>query len=69
MIRAFVAAALICAAPAAAQQPAELVPVTASVEAAAQAALADKEIPSIAVALIDRSGTVWSRAWGNRRRG
>ena len=44
MIRALLAAALVCAAPVAAQ-PAQ---VTAS----------------IAVALIDRSGVVWSRAWG-----
>lgn len=63
MIRAFAAALLVCAAPAAAQ-PAELAPVTASVAAAAQAELADKEIPSIAVALVDRGGVVWSRAWG-----
>ena len=63
MIRALLGAALVCAAPAAAQ-PAELAAVTRSVEAAAQAELADKEIPSIAVALIDRSGVVWSRAWG-----
>lgn len=63
MIRALVVTALVCAAPAAAQ-PAELAPVAASVEAAAQAELADKEIPSIAVALVDRSGVVWSRAWG-----
>lgn len=63
MIRAFAAALLVCAAPAAAQ-PAELAPVTASVAAAAQAELADKDIPSIAVALVDRSGIVWSRAWG-----
>ena len=60
-MRALLVAALVCAAPAAAQLPA---PVTAAVDAAAQAELADKEIPSIAVALIDRGGVVWSRAWG-----
>jgi len=63
-MRALLVAALVCAAPAAAQ-PAELAAVTRSVEAAAQAELADKEIPSIAIALVDRSGVVWSRAWGN----
>jgi len=62
-MRSLMVAALVCAAPAAAQ-PAEMAAVTRSVESAAQAELADKEIPSIAVALIDRSGVVWSRAWG-----
>ena len=37
----------------------------AAIATAVEAEIADKAIPSIAVALIDRSGVVWSRAWGN----
>lgn len=44
--------------------PAELAQATAAIEAAAQAELADKQIPSIAIALVDRNGVVWSKAFG-----
>ncbi|WP_199554762.1 serine hydrolase [Sandaracinobacteroides hominis] len=44
--------------------PVALAQATAAIEAAAQAELADKQIPSIAIALIDRNGTICSKAWG-----
>ena len=56
--------------PAAAQSshPAIPAPVVAAaarnIEAAARAELKDKAIPSIAVALVDRSGVIWTAAWG-----
>lgn len=39
--------------------------VAAAVAAAAQAEVADKGVPSIAVALVDRGGVIWSGAWGS----
>ncbi|WP_419816590.1 serine hydrolase [Glacieibacterium sp.] len=40
-------------------------PVANAVAAAAQAEISDKAIPSIAIALVDRSGVIWSGAWGS----
>lgn len=39
--------------------------VVAALEAAARAELEYKEVPSIALAIVDRSGILWSGAWGN----
>jgi len=39
--------------------------VQAAMEVAARAERDDKQIPSIAVAIVDRNGIVWSSAWGN----
>lgn len=36
-----------------------------AIATAAQAEIADKGVPSIAVALVDRGGVIWSGAWGN----
>ena len=36
-----------------------------NIAAAANAEISDKAIPSIAVALVDRTGVIWSGAWGN----
>lgn len=65
MIRTVLALAL-CAVvlPARAQSP-EVQAVAASVEAAAKSEIADKGVPSISVALVDRSGVLWSGAWGS----
>lgn len=38
--------------------------VTAAVDGAARAELADKKLPSVAIALFDKSGILWSGAWG-----
>src|SRR5204862_4370277 len=45
--------------------PPQVAAVAARVAAAAQAEVADKQIPSIAIALVDRSGVVWQQAWGD----
>lgn len=44
----------------------EAVPATLveTIAAAAQAELADKVLPSVAIALVDRKGVIWSNAWG-----
>ncbi|PZU51319.1 MAG: serine hydrolase [Sphingomonas sp.] len=43
----------------------KLVPAIAAVEAAAQAELADKQVPSIAIAVVGRNGILWSGAFGH----
>ncbi|MES2056766.1 MAG: serine hydrolase [Pseudomonadota bacterium] len=59
------------ASPAAAQSSPVATPAPAiaaaarSIDAAASAELKDKAIPSIAVALVDRTGVIWSAAWGS----
>lgn len=50
-------------APSAASVPA-LAAVAARIDAAAAAEVEDKAVPSIALALVDRSGVIWSGAWG-----
>lgn len=56
---------LTCAAPAVAHaQVADLRAVAASIEQAVEAEIADKGVPSVSVALVDRGGLIWSRAWG-----
>ncbi len=64
MIR-FAAVALVCAAPGAAfAQTGDLRAVAASIEGAVRAEIAEKGVPSLTVALIDRGGVIWSGAWG-----
>ncbi|MDO9363817.1 MAG: serine hydrolase domain-containing protein, partial [Sphingopyxis sp.] len=36
----------------------------AAIAAAVQAEMSAKQVPSIAVALVDRDGLIWSKAWG-----
>ena len=43
--------------------------VIAALEGAARAELEDKKIPSIALAIVDRNGIVWSGAWGKATAG
>lgn len=65
MIRHAAVAVMLCTASApAAAQSADVQAAARAVEAAVQAELADKALPSMAVALVDRSGVVWSGAWG-----
>ncbi|WP_182912073.1 serine hydrolase [Sphingomonas cavernae] len=35
------------------------------IAAAAQSEVADKALPSVAIALVDRTGVIWSNAWGS----
>lgn len=58
------AAPLQTAAAQVASQQAELQKARAAIEAAARAELADKQAPSIAIALVNRDGLIWSSAWG-----
>ena len=44
--------------------PAENGQARAAIEAAVRAELADKQPPSIAIALVDRNGVIWSSGWG-----
>ena len=44
--------------------PAEKGQARAAIEAAARTELADKQVPSIAIALVDRNGVIWSSGWG-----
>ncbi|TPE60554.1 serine hydrolase [Sandaracinobacter neustonicus] len=50
--------------PAAAVAPAALAQAIASIDAAARAELQDKQVPSIAIAIVDRNGPLWAGAWG-----
>jgi len=36
----------------------------AAIAAAVQAEMSAKAVPSVAVALVDRNGLIWSQAWG-----
>lgn len=44
---------------------ADLAPVAADIAAAARYEIETKQIPSIAIALVDNSGVIWSGAWGH----
>jgi CubicO group peptidase (beta-lactamase class C family)/D-alanyl-D-alanine dipeptidase len=48
-----------------AAQPVDILPVIRSIKDAVAAERADKAVPSIAVALVDRSGVIWSDQWGS----
>lgn len=60
------AATPLAAAEAQAAQPAvsQATQARVAIDAAARAELADKQLPSIAIALVDKSGVIWSSAWG-----
>lgn len=59
-----VAAAAQTGTPAPGARSAQADAVARAVAAAAEGEVADKAIPSIAVALVDRDGVIWSGAWG-----
>src|ERR1700678_4011551 len=43
----------------------DLAPVAADIADAARYEIETKQIPSIAIALVDKSGVIWSGAWGH----
>ena len=53
------------AAPALAAPDSDIAAIGARIAEVAATEIADKHVPSIAVALVDRSGVIWSGAWGS----